>query len=717
MYNTTNSNINLSGYRVSDDSISLNNWIFPSVTISPHGYLLVFASGKNRKDTNELHTNFKINSSGEAIFLYDNFGLISDQSSAVNSTGETSYCRVPDGSSNWMVSHTPSPNASNNSSNQLKFSSLEGFYNSSFFLKINSIILDTIFYTLNGDIPNQGSFIYHDSLLIDNRSNDPNFFSEIPTTPKQSLLSYKAWEPPAELLEKGTILRCASFRNGKRTSAIYTKTFFVDSAINEKYSLPVISLITDKQSLFSADSGIFVPGVNFVNSNPEWTGNYLNSGAEWERDVHIEYFEKDGNLGFSQNAGIRIHGGKTRQAAQKSLRLYARKEYGEKYFNYNLLPQKQVNEYKRFLLRTTMGGWNGQTIITDALAQNIARGLNVDSQDSQPVVVFLNGEYWGIHTIRDRIDERYIDYTHGIDSDSIEFNENGNVNYHNLLEFLAENNLGDNLNYEYVKSRIDISNYMDYTITELFLKNNDWPANNMKMWRQIPNGKWRWVLYDVDAGFFEEDFDMLSYVTNSDSTTELPNPPSSTLLFRSLLSNEEFSSQFISRYADILNNEFRSEEMINKLDALSGAYGPEISSHIDRWNYPASVSSWEDDLEENLRLFLEKRPCFVRNSIMTFFSLDTFDFTCEFKEGDPMLVVAPNPTSGMFFIGNSNLEIKNASISITSMNGQLVYLESNVNLAKNERKYFELSHLSNTTYILYLKSNEYVIRKKNILMN
>jgi len=164
-------------------------------------------------------------------------------------------------------------------------------------------------------------------------------------------------------------------------------------------------------------------------------------------------------IGFSQDAGLRIHGGKTRQASQKSLRLYARNEYGEKYFNYKLLPKRNVNKYKRFLLRTTMGAWGGQTIIKDILAQNISASLNIDHQKFQPVIVYINGEYWGIHTIRDRIDERYIEYTHNVDKDSIEFKEGWEISNGPLAAFIKNNSLEQQGNYEYVKTKIDIDNY------------------------------------------------------------------------------------------------------------------------------------------------------------------------------------------------------------------------------------------------------------------
>ncbi|HUH73364.1 MAG TPA: CotH kinase family protein [Chitinophagales bacterium] len=723
LYNTTDSAIDLLNYKLSDDKTNPNKWVFPEVSILPKSYLLIFASDKNRLDIAELHTNFKISTSGEKLYLFNDFGELIDQTDAIDLSSDESYCRIPDGSSNWVVINTPTPNSSNNNSNILQFSHQEGFYQSSFSLIIDALLEDTIYYTLNGDVPTDQSNVLSNSLLINDQTSKPNVFSEIQTTPEQNLISYKAWESPSELIDKATILRCVSYSNGVKTSKVYTKTYFVDDNIFDKYTLPVISLVTEENNLFSSDSGIYVPGVNYNKNDPEWTGNYFMRGKDWERDVHVEYFTKEGRLGFSQDAGIRIHGGKTRQATQKSLRLYARNEYGKKYFNYKLLPQKEVENYKRFMLRTTMGSWDGQTIIKDVLAHDISRGLNIDYQDFQPVIVFLNGEYWGIQTIRDVIDENYLSYTHNIDPDSIEIKDWYNYDYNQLLKFIENNDLTLSSNYEYVKTKIDMGNYIDYTIAEFFFANYDWPSNNMDVWRKLPDGKWRWIFYDIDAGFGNEDYNMYIHSTRNDSTVTWPNSPYSTFLFRNLLKNKDFVSQFINRYAEILNNNFDLKTTTSKLESIKKLYEPEIDNHINRWNYPDSKERWEKDIENELLTFLQERPCIVKSNTMFFFKLSNFDFDCdttvnitENVANQEDLILAPNPNTGNFFLLNDQYDIINASVIMMNLNGQIIYKEENFNLAKNERKYFDLSNLPSNTYILHIRSTNYTGQKKIIIV-
>ncbi len=727
IFNNSNSSVNLLDYNLTDDIEEPGKWIFPNIILPAHDHILIFASGKNRIDANELHTNFKISSAGEELFLLNNSAVIIDQTTPEDLADDEVYVRFPDGSNNWLKSTNPTPGSINIVNNQLLFSSDEGFHNSPFYLIITSLLSDTVYYTLDGSIPKESSYIYSDSLFINYKYSAPNYFSEIPTTPKQSVISYKAWESPDVIIDKVNILRCASYKNGIRTSKIYTQTFFIDNSIFDKYNIPVISLITDEENLFNYENGIYVPGKHYDADDPEWTGNYFEKGDKWERPVHIEYYKSDGSLGFSQDAGIRIHGAKTRHAAQKSLKLYARNEYGEKYFNYQLLPQKSVTQYKRFVLRTTMGSWGDNTIIKDVLAHEIVRDLNIEYQDYQPVIIYLNGEYWGIHTLRDRIDARYIEYTHGCDKDSVDIiNGNyglveagSNEHYKILAEFIELNDLSYESNYEYVKTQIDINSFVDYLTAEMFFSNKDWPKNNQKLWRpQTPDGKWRWIFVDLDAGFGNYYINMFEHSLLSDNDLTWQNMPVSTFLFRNLLKNESFVNLFVKRYAEILNNNFTPNIMVNKLNTIKKMYEDEIPYHISRWNYPNSISNWERDIVANLASFIEKRPCVVGDNISDYFNLTDFGFSCSPSvDISDNIILAPNPSNGTFFIHNNSAQNFLGNILITDISGRTTYLEDYLFLGENEKEYYNLTGLSNGLYVVILNSTIRSGRKKFIIIN
>lgn len=709
LYNSHSETINLNNYSLSDNENDQNKWQFPNITIGPQSSLLIFASGKDWVNSTELHTNFKISSEGEPLYLSNAEGILIDYIPAVNLGEDDSFGRLPDGSNNLIHLESPSPDNSNNNTSQLIFSKNAGFFNQAFNLNIHSLLGDTIYYTLDGSTPTMNSNVFKDSIFIYNRSSEPNYFSEFRTSPDQSLISNKAWESPSVTLDKANIIRCVSYNGGVPSSKVYTSTYFVDENIFTKYTVPVISLVTEESNLFDNDSGIYVPGVHFNINNPEWTGNYCQSGIEWEKPVHIEYYDKYGDIKFKQNAGIRIHGGKTRIAAQKSLRLYARNEYDKKHFNYPLLPQKENTEYKRFILRTTMGSWYDQSIIKDVLAHEIAKDLDIETQDFQPVIVFLNGEYWGVHTLRDKIDEHYINYEFDIDKDSVDLiggNYNlifagDNSHYKNLLEFIEHNDINELSNYEYVKTQIDIDNYIDYLISEMFFANFDWPENNMKLWRpQTKNGKWRWIFYDLDAGLKNIDYNMFVHCTNTDESITWPNSPRSTFLFRNLLKNSDFVDQFVKRYAEILNANFSTTSMLTKAASIKELYENEIESHINRWHFPDNYSKWEVDIEEKLINFLENRPCSVQDHINNFLNPNSFQFDC--NENEPMsnVILAPNPNNGSFFILNNSHNTIRGNVTISSITGKKIYQENYIYLNAYEKKHFNFPKLPIGMYIL-----------------
>ena len=712
IYNKSNTLIDLSNYFLSDEHEELQKWQFPyGTTIEANSHLLIFASKKNIATETEIHTNFKISSKGESLYLSKNSTNIIDSCMAVELNSNESFGRIPDGGETWTKMDSPSPNESNNQSNKLTFSHNAGYYTEKFALTISSFTEDDIFYTLNGDIPTPDSKKIEGNLLIECINSKPNRISEIISTVEQSEIYTKAWQSPQGKIDKATILRCASFKNGKRISKVYTKTYFVDPNIFSKHKMPIISLVTREENFFDDEIGIYVPGVNLDENKMNGTGNFFMSGEEWERDVHIEYFECNGSIGLSQDAGIRIHGGMSRQAAQKSLKLYARSEYGNKKFNYPLLPNRDIKSYKRFVLNSGMSDHLSQTIIKDALAHKIVEPLELESQDSRPVIVFLNGEYWGIYNIRDRTDERYIEYTNNVDADSVLISW---LPDYEIKEFIKNNDLADNNNYEVICSKIDIDNFIDYYICEMFLENYDWPGNNNRSWKKITDGKWRAIFYDLDDACERLTYDMFEHCTLNDTNISWPNPPQSTFLFRNLILNQNFQTKFINRYATLLNTVLQKDLTVKKLNKLKALYSTEINQHIKRWNFPVNRETWENDVY-NLEYFLTERPCIVSTHIKDFFALSSFEFNCNDTinlENKEQISIYPNPNDGEFTIIN-NIENTNITyIKICDIHGSIIYENNNISIPTHKAYNIDIRHINSGVYIIsYNNSNSYPTNK------
>ena len=722
IYNKSNTLIDLSDYFLSDDNEELQKWQFPyGTTIEANSHLLIFASKKNITTETEIHTNFKISAKGESLYLSKNSTNIIDSCMAVELISNESYGRIPDGGETWTKMDSPSPNESNNQSNKLIFSHDAGYYTEKFELNISSFTGDDIFYTINGDIPTPISKKIKGDLLIECVNSRPNRISEIVSTVEQSSMFPKAWESPQGKIDKATIIRCASFKNGKRTSKIYTKTYFVDPEIFTKHKMPIISLVTKEENFFDEEFGIYVPGVNINEDNLSRSGNFYMRGKEWERDIHIEFFELNGSVGFSQDAGIRIHGGMSRSAAQKSLRLYARSEYGLKNFNYPLLPTRNIKSYKRFVLDSGMSDHLSQTIIKNPLAHKIVEPLKLESRDSRHVIVFLNGEYWGIYNIVDRTDERYIEYTNNVNADSVIIKELPNSE---IIEFLNNNNLEEDIYYEVICSKIDIDNFIDYYICEMYLDNYDWPGNNNRSWKKIKDGKWKFIFYDLDDACENNDHNMFEHCTLNNPEIGWPNPPHATLLFRNLILNQNFKEKFISRYAELLKSVFNRKIVDEKLYELKTLYASEIDQHIKRWNFPESHERWEEDITK-LQEFYKSRPCIVESQIKDFFALSTFEFDCTdttnnisneqisiYPISNEQISIYPNPNNGKFTIFNNINNSEITSIKICDIHGSIIYENNNLSIQTYKTYNINIRNINNGVYIIsYNNSNSYPTNK------
>ena len=535
-----------------------------------------------------------------------------------------------------------------------KWKYLEASHGGGFYTQPFDLIFETyegceIYYTLDGSLPTDKDILYTEPIAIKSRIGEKDVLTGI----KNISLG---WKMPKTESFKGTVIRSAVYFEGKAVSEIMTNTYFVDENIYSKYSMPIVSLTTDSDNLFDRFKGIYVLGIrreNWLRKNPGvqvnngTSANYTARGSDWERPVHIEWYETDGSLGFSQNLGARINGGWSRCYPLKPLRLYARSEYDNKNkIEFEIFPglqqsvsDKTITEFKTFLLRNS-GHDFVLTMFEDAMIQSLMENTHVDTQAYRPVIVFINGEYWGIHNARERQDEEYIESHYDMDEDEIVLLENRHKllhgeeedinHYLDMLKYIKSHNIEDKETYNYVKTMMDIDNYIDYNIIELYIVNLDWMGNNVKYWRKKTDvykplepyghdGRWRWLLFDTEAGFAYYDYNMIEYATIEGKQTGL-NSDWATFLFRTLLQNKDFKNQFLTRYADLLNTNLNEDKILKRIDEMQEKIKPEMEEHINRWGYPNSLERWEENVDV-LREFAVKRPEYVRRNLINHFGL------------------------------------------------------------------------------------------------
>ena len=490
----------------------------------------------------------------------------------------------------------------NNPKNILVFSHQSGFYAGSF--DLNMYINDsnlTIYYTTNGSIPTHADSVFKNPICISNVSQSENIFSEIPTSER--------WEAPRNTINKAAIIRAIAFNDTIAVTPVYSKTYFIEQ--ENRYSFPIISIITDSLNLFQLDSGIYIIGNN---------RNFSKRGKAWERLAHLEYFDGNGESKLEQNIGIRIHGNKGRTFPQKSIRLYARSEYGKSKFNYRFFLNKPTTEFKRLILRSASSNDWKNTLFKNELAQELTSNLNLCHQANIPVIVFINGEYWGIHHLSERVDEHYLNEYYGVNKDSINLLSNNGIveqgdatDFTELINYINTHSLVENTHYNYVAEQLDINNFIDYNISQIFLSNTDWPNNNVKFWKASKNGRWRWIMSDCDECMSYEGYHVLG-----DFLNELPYHQYfeewSTFLMHNLLQNKLFKKQFRNRFENLLLNNFSTTNMLNKISLLKQAYKPELMEHINRWNTPSTMDDWEEAVN-GLNSFAVLRPIEMKNQL------------------------------------------------------------------------------------------------------
>jgi len=456
--------------------------------------------------------------------------------------------------------------------------------------------------------------------------------------------------PPQGEVTQGVVVRARLFIEGRASGPTVTRIFF---KIPKKahYNVPVLSLVMPEESLFGYENGIYVAGRIFDkwrSENPDaerkpWKklANYTQRGPEWERSADLQYFTADNEKVLDQVVGVRIHGGTTRGAARKSLRIYARDEYGEDTLDYQFFQSRNVHTFKRLILRNS-GNDHGNTLFRDAMMQSLVENLALDKQAYQPVVLFVNGTYWGIHNARDRLDRYYLHYRHGVDAENLDivrhqvnrssedilrfmmdFSEGNSEHYLQMMEYIKTNAIEDPHVYQEVSTLMDISNFMDYQISQVFFGNTDWPHNNLAIWRlrteayekDAPyghDGRWRWMLFDTDHGFgYRGSSSRDSFARAIRSRA----PLDSTFLLRNFLRNESFRHKFINNFADFLNTIFSPDVVIERINQMQKTLAPLMDDHIARWGQPSSLQQWEENVELMID-FARERPGYVRQHII-----------------------------------------------------------------------------------------------------
>lgn len=581
LHNRGTKSIDLSGWRLSDGKKNLSKFVFPEGTkLKAGGYLTVWCTGIDDVEPgtkSPYSASFSLSAKGETLYLsnaagervqtlefpaqYGNvsWGLPSgfdgtpteaDYGYLANAT------RARENDPAVYASRTPAPS----------LLTAGGYYADGVTVRAKCAAGAILRYTTDGETPDE-----------------------------------KSAEFPADglTISKTTALRIRAFREDEVPSVTVSATYLVES----EQLTPIVCLTTDDEYLFNKKTGALVKG----------TGEIPNYDKELEYPINIEYYNAQGECEINQMGTFTCSGHSARQNAQKSIALYARKAYGSDTFAFNPFPTRDYTEYKSLLLRAANSDFSA-TRLRDIVASSLAEGQGILYQDHVVIQVYINGEYWGHYNLREKINKYFIAAYEGVtdeaDIDSIDilartgtdrFTQNGdNEDWLELAEFCKKNDLNDPENLAYVEERLDIDSMFTHAAYEIILGNVDF--TNVRVYR-VPGGKWKYLLFDVEACWRNLEKTPLEYYIKpvSGRIQGFRHEP-----LNALLAVPEYKAKFLNRIAELLDTVFVWQNVEAAFDEVIAQLEPILPRHIERWKN-MKLSNWNKNISAT-KYYARVRP-------------------------------------------------------------------------------------------------------------
>ena len=596
IYNAGSTTVNMAGLFLSNDLVNPTMWPVPVGTfLNPGEYLVFWADEANIK----LHTNFELSIEGGEIGLFDSDGTPISSIIYGPQKTDVAFGLLNNTAGVWRFLATPTPGLANVAAGfigfaePVTFSTPGGFYTTTQLVELSTAGEGAIHYTTDGTEPTEASPVYALPLSVGST----------------------------------VVLRAAAFQAGFLPGEVASETYL----LNENTGLPVVSIVADPADLFSDDRGIYVEGTNGIEGN--CSEGPRNWNQDWEILANIEFFDESGSELLNQRAGVKIAGTCSRNYAQKSLSLHARAEYGAPTFKYPFFNTKPANAFSTLVLRNSGQDWF-RTMFRDGLVHTLLGQGGIDHLGYWPTVVYINGVYWGIHNLREAPDASFIEQNYGLDASEVDLLEGRAVpmtgsedGYNELLEFIRNNDMTSAQSLATVGERMDIDQYLDYQVAQIYVANTGWPSSNIRYWRSTaPDGKWRWIFYDADFGFAGNPEGAASVNSLQRATDpagpDWPNPPWSTELLRGLLTNDEVKHRFVQRLASHANITFAPTHVNAVIDSLQANLAADQEAHKERW--PESIgfnTPWDLHIEE-MRAFPAARAVALRSHVADVFGFD-----------------------------------------------------------------------------------------------
>ena len=598
LYNTTGAPVNISGWWLSDNPNTPQKWAFPGGTIvGANARLVIWCSGRDL-GAPALHCNFKLNqTSQEWIVLSDAGGTLIDDFELAQPTKENhSWGRTTDGAANWSIFTTPTPAAANAGAvpyyaNKPVLSPIAGFYPGAQNVSIAPVAGSDVRYTTDGTLPTAASTLYTGPIAVG-------------TT---------------------TVIRAAAFPTapGTPSSLVETNTYF----INSPHTVAVLSI----------------------------AGNDLNDLLENGNQIQplgsFEYFGPNGIQRDEAVGEFNEHGQDSWAYDQRGFDYIVRDETGHNdAIHYPIFRTKTRDKYQRVIVKALAGdnvayGPGQPAHIRDPYVQALSQlgDLAMDERSYEACVLYLNGDYWGVYDLREKVDDHdFTSYYYGQDENNIQFiktwggtwSEYGGAqaqtDWNALRTYIATNNMGNAANFAYVDSLYNWHSLIDYFCLGSYTVCADWLNWNTGWWRGLnPAGdkkKWRYVLWDMDAtfGHYGNFTGIPDQSPDADPCTveQLPDPGGqghTEILEKLMTENQMVHDYYVNRYIDLGNTVFNCGNMLALLDSFVAIIDPEMPAQCARWP-AASYATWQANVQV-MRDFITTRCVTIETGLVDCYDL------------------------------------------------------------------------------------------------
>ena len=559
--NISNKNIDLSDYVITDKKNKMK-YNLPKVVLKPNQLYVIICSDK--------HTGFALNSTMDNLFLYDKSGVLIDQVHLENIPYGCSYGRM-DSEKTFYYFTKPTPLSKNTSGIKEIASEAVSNYSSGVY-NLNSLTVEfssdgIIYYTMDGTEP----------------------------TTKSPVLSKPI------IINENTVIRTLVEEKGKLPSKITTFSYI----LNPDTTLPVLSLVTAPDNLWDEEIGIYVKG------------KYDNYFQDWERAASISYFGQDGT--FSLNCGLKLNGEGSRQSDEKkSFKVLFKGKYGASSLKCNLF-DNGIDEYDSLVIRA--GEDYRYSVFRNEMVVAYAKKFfpSLVTRDGKYCSLFINGEYFGIYYLMERITEKFISEKYNVEENEViieDFSPEKGGELEAIMTFCRTNDMSIKSNYDYISSKIDIESMTDWFILQAYSGNTD-VTQNLKYVKLGSSGKWKWVAHDFDWSFYAHEYPFENVLVKGLWYTSY--------IIKPMLKNADYKQYFIERFAYHAKNTFNEPaNLISIIDELYAIIEPEIAKERARWG--GTIESWKKHVNEIKSFVVDYNRCQeLIDSIISVFSLSQED--------------------------------------------------------------------------------------------